>query len=532
MKRRGKIVLYQPLAKDPATGQFPSFYQLSLEMLHVGALPDREGYEVVVIDANLHAQEEAHRRAVDEARDALIFGTTAILGYMVWDGHLAARKVRAACPGIKIVAGGWFPSCWPEGYLETGVYDAVCLGQGELTFLDLVHAVDCGEPLDGVAGLALWRDGQVARTAHRAVAGWDQLARAAWHLIEIEPYRERQLWPGARRAQNRFPAPPAKRAAGEHHYFGISYFSSYGCPEPCAFCYSPEITGRRWKAMPAGEILDELQDLQQRWGFEAVRFQDANWGVDKKRSRAFAEGLLERGLDVSWSATLETFSILRYGEELMDLLRDSGLYLASVGAEAATRETMARVGKPIQPGDNLEATRMLHERGIIAGLTYIIGYPHEAPESMLATLEQARQVLAACPSASVHVYPFRPIPGNPMYREALELGYRAPASLEAWGRTLDYLVMDVWRDHIPAEVHRVWRLFHQYASFHHGIVRPRDGLMERLARWRIQNGDYRLPVDLKLFYVLDKLCGWSAHKEHEKQSWIMAAENEAAAVTA
>ena len=75
-----------------------------------------------------------------------------------------------------MVIGGWFASVRPDLQLATGLYDAVVLGQGELTFRELVRAIDAGEPLDAIEGLALWRDRQVVRTPRRAVVGWDQIA--------------------------------------------------------------------------------------------------------------------------------------------------------------------------------------------------------------------------------------------------------------------------------------------------------------------------------------------------------------------
>jgi radical SAM superfamily enzyme YgiQ (UPF0313 family) len=188
---------------------------------------------------------------------------------------------------------------------------------------------------------------------------------------------------------------------------------------------------------------------------------------------------------------------------------------------------MERVGKPIGQGDTLAAARLLHERGIVTSLTYIIGYPGETEASMLATLDQARTILHECPSVSAHVYPFRPIPGSQEYERAIrDHHYRPPTDLESWGQLLEYHVMDTWKDNIPAAVQRRWRLYYQYASFKHGLVRPKRGLIEKIADWRIKTGDYRLPVELKAFYLLDKFFGWGSHKEDEKQTWIMSSENE------
>lgn len=521
-----KIVLYQPQFLDPSRNFYISYDLLPLEMLQIGALPDQQGYDVTILDANLYGQQEAHDRAVELAREADIFATTAILGYMVTDGHLAAARVRAENPHLKIIAGGWFPSCAPQVYLETGVYDAVCVGQGELTFLDFIQAVEVAEPLESVPGLALWQGDEVVKTAPRTIVGWDVLPRAAWHLIDIEPYRHRQLLEGAHRARNRMPAPPTMPDGSL--YFGISYFSSFGCPEPCTFCCSPELTDRRWKAMPADVMLDDLEDLHERWGFDVVRFQDANWGVDKKRVHDFCSGKLERNLGFHWNTTIETVSLLRYDDGLLDLLAESGLYLVGVGGEAADPEMMERIEKPIKPGDNLAAAGELHRRGIKNSLTYIIGYPNESAESMLATLEEARTIVATYPSVQAQVFPFRPIPDNVMYREAIRLGYEPPTDILRWGDQIEYHLMDPWKDQISPEVLQVWRLYTQYASFFHAVVRSRRGLIERIAEWRIRSGNYAFPLELKVFYLLERLFGWTAQREAEKQTWMRAAERELA----
>ncbi len=56
---------------------------------------------------------------------------------------------------------------------------------------------------------------------------------------------------------------------------GFSYYSSFGCPEPCTFCCSPLVTGRRWKAIPGKLLAERLLDLQDRFKFNVMRFQDA-----------------------------------------------------------------------------------------------------------------------------------------------------------------------------------------------------------------------------------------------------------------
>ncbi|MFT7680358.1 MAG: anaerobic magnesium-protoporphyrin IX monomethyl ester cyclase, partial [Planctomycetota bacterium] len=292
IQRKKKIVLYQPKQVDDSLGAESSKDMLPLELLTIAAYPLADGYDIEIIDGSLYYGDAGHRALLEACEGAMLVATTGILGYMVNDGYQAMTKVKGKFPDLKAVIGGWFASVRPDLQLETGMYEAVILGQGELTFRDVVRAIDAGEDLEQIPGLALWRDNAVFNTERRTVVGWDEILQVPWHILDIEPYKLHQM-----RAQSagdvlRMPTPPWMGRAKP--YFGITYFGSYGCPEPCTFCCSPIVTDRRWKPVPADRLLDDLEALQDRWGFDAVRFHDANFGVMEKRSRAIASGILER----------------------------------------------------------------------------------------------------------------------------------------------------------------------------------------------------------------------------------------------
>src|SRR5690606_38127151 len=124
-----------------------------------------------------------------------------------------------------------------------------------------------------------------------------------------------------------------------------------------------------------------------------------------------------------WNAFIETHSILHYKPETLDLMAESGMYIAEIGAEAGTDEMMKKIGKPIHGDDNIAAAVEMDKRGVCASVTYIIGYPHEEPDSMLATIDQCRRLHNAAPLARPTVWPYRPIPGTAMFHQAVQLGY-------------------------------------------------------------------------------------------------------------
>mgnify|MGYP002139785922 CR=1 FL=1 len=94
---------------------------------------------VILIDAMI---EPKYLDKVLEACDgALCFASSCILGYQVYDGYVVAKAVRERYPNLPIIWGGWFPSVIPELYFEHGIADAVGIGQGELTFDEVVKAL-------------------------------------------------------------------------------------------------------------------------------------------------------------------------------------------------------------------------------------------------------------------------------------------------------------------------------------------------------------------------------------------------------
>jgi len=489
IQRKKKIVLYQPQQVDASLGLPSSKDMLPLEMLSIANFPEREGYEIVIIDGSLYSTEEGTRRVIEACDGALLYATTGILGFMVKDGFRATTAVKRQYPDLPCIIGGWFANVRPDLQLQTGLYDAVALGQGEKLFLDIVHAIESGEPLDSVPGLALWRDGQLVKTEPRPVLAWDDIPTLPWHLIDIEPYKQHQLRAGSCGDVLRMPS-PSSMGSDRESYFGITYYSSYGCPEPCTFCCSPLVTNRRWKAMPADRMLDDLEDLHERWGFDVVRFHDANWGVMEKRVKQFAEGKLERKLPFKYNAFLETHSILHYDSSTLDAIADSGLYIAEIGAEAGTDEMMKQIGKPIQGDDNIDAAVEMDKRGVCASVTYIIGYPHEEADSMLATIDQCRRLHVAAPLARPTTWPYRPIPGTVMWDQAIELGYDPPKELIEWGSIGEYHLEETWPGKIPPHVADARKMYQHFVTLDYGLARGKRGFWEKRAGKRLADGSY------------------------------------------
>jgi radical SAM superfamily enzyme YgiQ (UPF0313 family) len=520
--QRKRLVLFMPHRADPAQGVRVSPDLLPLELLQIATLPARDGYEIHLVDAMIH--EDYLKRVLELCDGALCFASSCILGFQVTHGAEVARAVRQRYPKLPILWGGWFPSVQPELYLKEGIADAVGLGQGEIVFHNAVQALANGTPLDDVPGLCLWRDGRAFYTAHQPIVGFDAFPEAPWHLIDFEAYVRLQNNPGTSKIRHKLPDPLAWPKGQPLR--AISYFSSFGCPEPCTFCCSPEVTGRRWKALPGRELFERLEVLRERFKFNLCRFQDANFGVSEKRSNDYCNALVEAGSPYFWNATYEIETIARYKEESCDLLAAAKLHLLILGAEAGSKEGQERIKKQINLEEHLElALGRVYQRGMQTGTTWIIGYPGEDPQSMLSTIHLAAKMKHSFPGSASDIFPFRPIPGSEEYRLALEHGYNPPRSLAEWGHMLEYKY-EVDDISLPEDIVLLWRRYGSTASFYDGLVKEGAGsvrrVMQRLSGWRLKKGYYAFPIEQKLFDLYVRLTGQTQadHIQQDRTSGV------------
>ena len=509
IQQKKRIVLFLPHRANPAQGVRVSADLLPLELLQIAGFPDQEGYEVVLIDSMIH--EDYMDRVMEACDGALLFASSCILGYQVTHGAQVASAIRARFPELPIIWGGWFPSVIPEAYINENIADAVALGQGELTFRDVVHAVEAGESLESVPGLVVkGKDGSPVYTEHRAVVGFDKVPDVPWHLLDFEAYVELQNKPAGWKVRHKYMDPWDMEPGTVQR--GFSYYSSYGCPEPCTFCCSPLVTNRRWKAIPGKLLADRIMECHERFNFNILRFQDANFGVHEKRSNEFCDELIAHGSPFWWNGTYEIETIDRYKDESLDKLAASRFHMAALGAEAGSQEQQTKIKKEIDIEGALEKSlRRLNQRGIQTGLSWIIGYPGESLESMNKTIEVAARIKHLFPQSPSDIFPFRPIPGTEDFDAAVELGYKPPTTLEDWGSCLEYKYEydDIG---LPLDVIRKWKRYGVTSTFYDSLATegfaPVRDVMQRISSWRLKSQNFTFPIEHKLFHMYVKVMGY------------------------
>lgn len=309
----------------------------------------------------------------------------------------ALKAVRRIDPKIVTVAGGPHPSAMPEELLQVlkRYLDFAFVGEAERglpLLLDILGGKGGGYA--SVPGLA-WRDGGAVRVNPKTVTDdLDSLGMPAWDLIKPETYPESQH--GAFFKQ--FPIAPV--------------MVTRGCPFPCTFCAGSVVAGRKIRRRSVKSVLDELVYLKNERGIREFHIIDDNFTMDMAYAKRFLRELKALDLGMTW-AVPNGVRMDALDEELLGLMKDTGLYMVSLGIESGSDRVLSLMKKGITTSRIRRSVTMIHKAGIDMAGFFILGFPGETRETILQTIDFA----ARLPLARANFFTYLPFPGTESFRE-------------------------------------------------------------------------------------------------------------------
>ncbi len=356
------------------------------------------------------------------------------LSVMTFQRHTALgliRLIRALRPGATIVVGGYDPSLAPEVWEtpDSGA-DVVVQGEGDLTFRDLVRALEAGQSPADVPGLAYRTPRGFVRTPPRPVS----------HLgDEIRPPRR------------------SARVLDGYTLLGRPIDiveTSRGCTYDCSFCSIVEMRGRNFHTWSIDRVVADVADARAR-GARAIFLVDDNITLNMRRFRELCHGIVEAGLGagvIDYIVQGMTSAFATADDELGPLMRAAGFRYVFLGIENVVAEDLAflrataknaeRSGGRTVGNATTRAVEFLHRHGMLIVGGLIVGNPDDTRESIEANLAFARQ----------HVdWPYiqhpTPYPGTPMTRDFRERDLIVSDDVEEYDGTTAV----VRTAHVPAE---------------------------------------------------------------------------------
>jgi len=366
-----------------------------LSLSYLASVLIREGIEVKILDflvAQYHPRKL--RRELDEYRPQLVGATCVTLNYPI------ARRMLKVCktfdPHIFTVIGGPHVTfALEETLLRSPWIDAIVIGEGERTLVELARAVEEGKDIHHVPGIAFVDGGMVVKTPPKGrIEDLDQLPLPARELLPMARYR----------------------ALGTP----CTVITSRGCPYSCIFCSGHRMFGPKVRFRSPGFVVDEIEKLQRDFGLAKINIVDDTFTLNHRHTRAVCEEMLRRNLKIKWSVFAR---VDRISEDLAQLMNRAGCEWILFGVESADEEILNTIKKGITPEEVRRGVKIASEAGINVFNSFILGLPGESWDTALKSLAFGDELYHKY-GAKYGFHMLAPLPGTEIYERAKDYGIR------------------------------------------------------------------------------------------------------------
>jgi len=296
-----------------------------------------------------------------------------------------AKIAKRIDKNIIIIMGGHHPNLMGGKILENLEIDLCVRGEGEITIIELLRAIENNDINDTIAGISFRKNNAIIDNPKRGfIENLDDLCFP--HQYAGEVLKDYNLYP--------------KRAF-------ISIIATRGCPNNCTFCSSRNLWGRRVRFRSPDNIVKEINSLRE-LGVQRIMFQDDTFGVNKKFIKDLCLEIKTKCHGIRWGCQTHVNLV---DEENISLMKEAGCDYISLGVESGNDQILKEIRKNITIEEAQSAAKIIKKHGIRLSVNFMVGFPQETSKSLHDTLRAIRSINAD----SIVYSTFTPYPGTELF---------------------------------------------------------------------------------------------------------------------
>ena len=269
-----KIMLINP--RMPVYLRTPS---LPLGLISIASYLKAHGHQIVFVERSL-SKEDGLKNIIDRFRPDMI-GISTLSYQSSLDAKDITKRMRK-WTNAPIIWGGPAPSTLPELYLIDGQPDYLILGEGEVTWLELVDTFSRNGDVSQVKGLAYLQNGKAVLTPLRPVADLTLFPDMDWSIVDPKAYHS--------------------------SFFNCSRMlylhASKGCPAACTFCSNKVFHQGCNRSRDPKQIMRDIEYLATHCGTDGIYFSDELFMPQRSLRNELLELLIEKHLPVVWGCQM------------------------------------------------------------------------------------------------------------------------------------------------------------------------------------------------------------------------------------
>jgi len=386
------VILINPLDKTHVS-EMLELQAPPLNLMYLGASLEKASFSVKILDDNFKRWGCEQITKLVEKFNPFIVGVTATTA-TIKSSLEYIKSIKHILSDVLTVIGGPHTTFLPIDTLKSlKELDVVVIGEGEETITELAEKYEkkSEEGLEEVKGITYRNQSKIKTNEPRAlIQDLDSLPFPARHLIPFKEYET---------SKN-----------GQAHII-----TSRGCIYSCEYCSSSLIMGKRFRARSPENVVDEIEELYDKYKIREIGFIDDTFVLNRRRAHAIADKIKERSLDVTWSTSSRVNTI---DKQLLSNLKSAGLRSIYYGIESGSQRVLDLMKKKITLKQSEDAVKIAKDLGIEVMASFMFGYPGEAPAEMDKTIDFSIKLDPDYAQYSI----LTPFPGTPIYQKLEKKG--------------------------------------------------------------------------------------------------------------
>lgn len=371
-----------------------------LGLLWLAAFIENQGHNIKVIDnyAKKLDNDDLVKEILRDNPDIVGFHITS-LTYPEMEKNI--KSLKNLNKELVIVVGGPLATFYSKKIASNNNINFVIRNEGEITFSELINAIDSKGNFDRIKGLTFKKNDRIIQNIDRPfIENLDNLPFPARHLVDFSFYPRKEIF------INKYPLDVI--------------CTSRGCPFNCSFCSSSRHIFRgTYRCRSAKNVVDEIEFLINNYNTKALNFREDLFTADKKHVIDICDELIKRKIDIIWFCESRVDTV---NKELLKKMKLAGCEAIWFGCESGSQKILDYLNKDITTSQIERTFKCCKEEGITTGAAFIVGIPGETKEDVFKTLELAKKIKAD------HIWPriFIGTPKSKIYDEIIKKKYYRP----------------------------------------------------------------------------------------------------------
>lgn len=356
------------------------------------------GHNITVYNQDVYHYPETHLVDYLSENGFDVIAISVIGGYYQYQKLLKISNAINSVPDRPYyILGGHGPSPEPEYFLKKTKADAIVIGEGEISTVNLLDALKNNNDLSSVKGIAYLDNEKVVITeSQELIKNIDSIPYPAWDLFPMDYYtllREPKIKNSERTFQ---------------------VLSGRGCTFNCNFCYRMD---KGFRPRSAKNVVDEIKILKERYNISYIEFNDELFMSSSKRTKELCNAFIEAQLNIRWNCN----GRLNYAiPDVLKLMKKAGCVFINYGIECMDNTILKNMNKKLTTKQIIDGIEATLAEGISPGFNIIFGNIGENAETLKAGVDFLLKYDDHSQLRTIR--PVTPYPGCPLYYYAIKQG--------------------------------------------------------------------------------------------------------------